>query len=134
MHLLKPEQGRLRMFEDVLMSLRLRSNAVTIMHQAAAPIFAFCHIRSDANAVSGGPVFLQIRCAEAWKCDRHRCCMRRTVTVKQLVKLHAVTNVHNAAGGEAEGIVYYHVFDVTCCVCVPLSCHGSNRFGIPYRP
>ena len=44
----------------VLMSLRLRSNSVTIMHHAAAAIFAFCHIRSDANAVSGGPVFLQM--------------------------------------------------------------------------
>ena len=51
--------------------------------------------------------------------------------MKQVVKLHAVTNVHNAARGEAEGIVYYHVFDVTYCVCVRLSCHGSNRFGIP---
>ena len=33
--------------------------------------------------------------------------------MKQLVKLHAVTNVHNAARGEAEGTSYIIMFSMS---------------------
>ena len=51
-------RARCGCLSEVLTSRPLRSNAVTNTHETAAPRSAFCHIRRDANAVSGGPVFL----------------------------------------------------------------------------